>query len=68
MQLYPIVTMRIDSCKKCGGEMKIQIHCSTCNKPIKFSCNRCHTDTEEQFHLQCTLIDMDLKLLEARVA
>ena len=57
--------MRNDSCRKCGNEMKTKQTCSICNHPLKFICKSCNTETSEQIHLQCILIDMDYKLLAA---
>lgn len=47
--------MRNDSCRKCGTELKIKEKCTTCDEPIKFTCNKCHFDTDEQIHQRCAL-------------
>lgn len=57
--------MRTDSCRKCGSELEIKQTCLVCHHPIKFVCKNCHSETNEQIHLQCSLIDMDYKLLDA---
>lgn len=60
--------MRNDSCRKCGSDMKIKQNCSLCKEPIKFTCKSCHFETDEQIHLNCRLLDMDYKFVEAKVA
>ena len=47
--------MRIDSCRKCGMELEKSKECSICNNPIKFSCKKCHFESEEQIHSLCTI-------------
>lgn len=45
--------MRIDSCRKCGDDLKIQKKCFSCREPVKFQCKRCHYSPDEQLHLHC---------------
>jgi len=47
--------MRIDSCRKCGDELKTQKKCFSCNEPIKFQCIRCHYSPDEQLHYHCNV-------------
>lgn len=45
--------MRIDSCRKCGSEMKpSKDYCDVCDSPIKFVCTECRKETELQYHVQ----------------
>jgi len=45
--------MRIELCRKCGDELKIQKKCFSCKEPIKFQCIQCHYSPDEQLHLHC---------------
>ncbi|MCA9828531.1 MAG: hypothetical protein KC444_09150 [Nitrosopumilus sp.] len=51
--------MRIDSCRKCGTELKIKQNCPVCTKPVKFLCKNCLFETDEQIHLMCGLTGMN---------
>jgi len=53
--------IRIDSCRKCGIELSVKQKCSLCTKPIKFACEKCHGETDEQIHSICRLIDVNHK-------
>ncbi|MCV0410182.1 MAG: hypothetical protein K5783_04935 [Nitrosopumilus sp.] len=60
--------MRIDSCRRCGIKLKIKQKCSICTQPIKFVCNDCRLETEEQIHSTCRLVDMHYKPLAPEIA
>ncbi len=60
--------MRIDSCRKCGTDLKVDQSCSVCNEPTTFKCENCNIETDMQYHIQCMLVDFDYKLLQASVA
>ena len=68
IQRKPNYPMRNESCRKCGAELEIKQKCSVCREAITCICKECHFETDEQIHLQCTLMDMDYKLLDTRVA
>ncbi|MDH3279130.1 MAG: hypothetical protein OEL84_08570 [Nitrosopumilus sp.] len=53
--------IRIDCCRKCGMESSVKQRCSICTKPIKFACERCHLETDEQIHSMCRLVDINHK-------
>ncbi|MHA7733572.1 hypothetical protein [Nitrosopumilus sp. S6] len=53
--------MRIESCRKCGVELKIRQNCSVCKKPIKFECGNCKVELDEQIHTICKLVDMNYR-------
>jgi len=55
--------MRIDSCRKCGIVLNVKQKCSVCEQPIKFGCNKCLFESNEQIHSQCRFIDMSYKPL-----
>ena len=45
--------MRIDSCRKCGNEMKpSDEYCNVCDSPMKFVCTECKKETDMQYHVQ----------------
>lgn len=54
--------MRIESCRKCGTELKLSKTCSVCSKPIQFYCKYCKANTEEQIHLDCYLDSFEEQL------
>ncbi len=56
--------MKIDSCRKCGQELKVSRSCTVCNEPIEFQCNDCKIVTEEQFHQTCVLTSFNHHLLK----
>ncbi len=57
--------MRIDSCKKCGQQLKISRECSVCDEPIEFHCTECRIVNEEQIHQNCMLVAFNYNLLKA---
>ena len=60
--------MRNDSCRKCGAETEIKQRCSVCKDGVTSICKKCHFETEEQIHFQCSILDMNFKLPVSRVA
>jgi len=59
--------MRIDSCRRCGFDMRVRGKCPACREAIKFVCKNCHVETEEQIHFHCRLINTDYHLSTAEV-
>ena len=55
--------MRIDLCRHCGAEQKINKKCHLCREGIEFCCQKCNSVTDIQHHLQCNLISFDYHLL-----
>ena len=51
--------MRIDKCRKCGMDVEVRRTCQICLEPIKFTCKKCHVETDERIHSVCTLLDMN---------
>ena len=56
--------MRIDSCRKCGDELKINQRCNVCDDAIEFYCLGCGTPTENKIHPQCILIKSNPQILK----
>ncbi len=42
-----IVTMKIDSCRKCGEQLQVM---NTCNQPLHFECNNCNSFVDDPIH------------------
>ena len=59
--------MRIDLCRKCGCEQRVNKTCDICKQGIEFTCINCNSTTETQFHLQCCAVSFDYHLLDAMV-
>jgi len=55
--------MRIDSCRNCGNEMMPvtdeDLKCITCETATKFICIACHRETDIQYHLHHTKIQIN---------
>jgi len=45
-----IVTMRIDSCRKCGEQLQVINICNHCNQPLHFECNNCNSFVDDPIH------------------
>jgi len=45
-----IVTMRIDSCRKCGEQLQVINICKHCNQPLHFECNNCNSFVDDPIH------------------
>jgi len=48
--------MKIESCRRCGSELKATKSCSVCSQPTRFTCTSCHWETEEQIHSKCSVV------------
>ncbi|AJM92310.1 hypothetical protein [Nitrosopumilus piranensis] len=60
--------MRVDCCRKCGKVQTIKQKCSVCTNPIKFGCEKCKVETDEQIHMKCRLADMNYRPIFSEVA
>ena len=47
--------MRIESCRKCGHELKAETKCNVCDQVNRFLCDSCGFQTEKQIHANCLL-------------
>ncbi|WP_237089315.1 hypothetical protein [Nitrosopumilus adriaticus] len=54
-------SIRIDCCRKCGSTQEIKQKCSICSQAIKFECKTCLTESDEQIHSTCQLVDFNFK-------
>lgn len=61
-------TMRLESCRKCGNELKLKRSCFICTRPVQFQCLRCRTDTDEQIHTNCFMKSFNHQLLRVLAA
>ena len=46
--------MRLESCRKCGLEMKPDMRCEICRDYNRLHCPKCDATTEEQVHIHNT--------------
>ncbi|MCH9659123.1 hypothetical protein K0U27_10650 [archaeon] len=60
--------MRLDSCRKCGAEMKINKRCEVCRNANQFLCLICSDITDEQIHATCRLASLDQNLPKVSAA
>lgn len=49
--------MRIDSCRTCSMDMQEFQTCPVCRKVTRFICSNCGKTSDEQIHLECSLLN-----------
>lgn len=42
-----------ESCRSCGGDLRIHSHCNECRKVTQKVCQACSSLTRKQFHAEC---------------
>jgi len=43
-------SMRVDSCRNCGSELKVIELCLGCSQPVHFECNNCNAFVDDPIH------------------
>ena len=48
--------MRIDSCRKCGNKLTVNLLCSNCDQPLHFECSNCNSFVDDPIHLHRNIL------------